>query len=171
MKIVYIVNTDPYDDSSLDIKTSEVSSLDDDKLNELLKMVVNVFKSRNNTDQLVQSLKNEISIFTQDDISLIDQYKVKGNALYTYFDYGLQSLSATDKIPDYELKRIHTTFKNIDPDIFLQIEVPDGIRKQYDAYKNNLNRKLKEKIALKKKREIEKAKLFLCKNENQENSV
>lgn len=167
MKVIYLENSDPYNEysSDSDIKMSELHDLDDGQLLNLLNDVLGVLshdKRKNAKKLAIEPIKRVTGLVTPEQVKVLDGLKVKGNTfLFPLGGFGYENIEVekNDDISDYTIEKI-VKIPN-EPACYIQVEIPKNIQNRIDAYKVKLEKEKKDKEAKKKERALAKAKKIL----------
>lgn len=167
MKVIYLENSDPYNEysSDSDIKMSDLHDLDDGQLLNLLNDVLGVLshdKRKNAKKIAIEPIKRVTGLVTPEQVKVLDGLKVKGNTfLFPLGGFGYENIEVgkNENIPDYTIGKI--VKMPVETACYIQVEIPKYIQDRINAYKAKLEAEKKNKEAKKKERELAKARRIL----------
>lgn len=168
MKVLYLDNSDPYNEysSDSDIRMSELHDLDDTQLLNLLNEVLGILshdKRKNAKKLAIEPIKRVTGLVTPEQVKVLDGLKVKGNTfLFPLGGFGYENIEVgkNDAISDYTIEKI--VKMPIETACYIRVEIPKNIQDRIDAYKVKLEKEKKNKEAKKKERALAKARKILA---------
>jgi hypothetical protein len=145
------------DEEAPRIEVSDVCSVPDEELTDLLSQILDTLESRKHMDGAIDIIQNRTGLVSPEEVKAANDLKLKNTSLYYYRDFSLNSVSMTEEIPDYKIKDV----ANEKAVYLVEVELPPSIQKQVDEYKKLQRKEEKRKADRKKQKAILKAKKLL----------